>query len=86
MDDLTKLREKIDAIDNQILLDLFQRVKICRAIGELKKKDGKPVHDISRETEVFSRIKERSQLLKLDPIQTERIYHEIVNMCSNVQT
>jgi chorismate mutase len=85
MDDLAVLREKVDAVDDQILRDILQRVKICRAIGELKKQKGKPVHDISRETEVLSRVKERALLLKLDPILTERIYREIVNMCSSVQ-
>jgi chorismate mutase len=85
MDDLAVLREKVDAVDDQILRDILQRVKICRAIGELKKQKGKPVHDISRETEVLNRVKERALLLKLDPILTERIYREIVNMCSSVQ-
>jgi chorismate mutase len=85
MDDLECLREKVDAVDDQILRDIVQRVKICRAIGELKKQQGKPVHDIHREAEVFGRVKERAELLKLDPVIIERIYHEIVNMCSSVQ-
>jgi chorismate mutase len=85
MDDIETLREKIDAVDDQILRDLVQRVKLCRAIGELKKQQGKPVHDISRETEVFRRVKDHALLLKLDPIMAERIYREIVNMCSSVQ-
>jgi chorismate mutase len=85
MDDLETLREKVDAVDDQILRDIVQRVKICRAIGELKKQQGKPVHDIHREAQVFERVKERAELLKLDPIISERIYREIVNMCSSVQ-
>ena len=85
MDDIETLREKIDVVDDQILRDIAQRVKICRAIGELKKQQGKPVHDISRETEVFKRAKERAELIKLDPVKIERLYREIVNMCSSVQ-
>ncbi len=85
MDDLATLREKVDAVDDQILRDIVQRVKICRAIGELKKQQGKPVHDIHREAQVFERVKERAELLKLDPVITERLYREIVNMCSSVQ-
>jgi chorismate mutase len=85
MDEIAVLREKVDAVDDQILRDIVQRVKICRAIGELKKQKGKPVHDVSREIQVFQRIKERAELLKLDPVLTERVYREIVNMCSNVQ-
>jgi chorismate mutase len=85
MDDIEALRDKIDAVDDQILKDIVVRIKICRAIGELKKQQGKPVHDISRETEVFKRVKERAELNKLDPIKIERLYREIVNICTSVQ-
>jgi chorismate mutase len=85
MDDIEALREKIDAVDDQILKDIVVRIKICRAIGELKKQQGKPVHDMSRETEVFKRVKERAELNKLDPIKIERLYREIVNICTSVQ-
>ena len=85
MDNIETLREKIDAVDDQILKDLVVRMKICIAIGELKKQQGKPVHDISRETEVFKRVRERAEIFKLDPIKIERLYREIVNMCSDVQ-
>ena len=85
MDNIETLREKIDAVDDQILKDIVVRIKICRAIGELKKQQGKPVHDISRETEVFKRVKERAEIFKLDPIKIERLYREIVNMCTSVQ-
>jgi chorismate mutase len=85
MDNIEMLREKIDAVDDQILKDLVVRMKICLAIGELKKQHGKPVHDISRETEVFKRVRERAEIFKLDPIKIERLYREIVNMCTSVQ-
>jgi chorismate mutase len=85
MEDIAVLREKVDAVDEQILRDLVQRVKICRAIGDLKKQQCKPVHDIHRETEVIKRVRERAEMLKLDPEKIERIYREIVNMCSSVQ-
>ena len=85
MDDIESLREKIDAVDDQILKDIVVRMKICQAIGELKKKQRKPVHDFSREAEVFKRIKERAELNKLDPVKIERLYREIVNMCTSVQ-
>jgi len=85
MDEISSLREKVDAIDDQILRDMAARVKLCRAIGDLKKQQGKPVHDVNRENEVFKRVKERALLFKVDPVIAERIYREIVNMCSIVQ-
>jgi Chorismate mutase len=85
MEEIEQLREKVDAIDDQILRDLVQRAKVCQAIGELKKQKGKPVQDLHREVEVFKRARERAELFKLDPDHIERIFREIVNMCSAVQ-
>jgi chorismate mutase len=85
MDELAELREKVDATDDQILRTIAQRVKICRAIGELKKQQNKPVQDLNREVQVFKRARERAELFKLDPDKIERLYREIVNMCSAVQ-
>jgi chorismate mutase len=85
MDDIEILRKKIDALDEQIMQTLLQRIEICRTIGEHKKKQGKPVQDLARETQVFNKLKDHAARLKLDPDQIERIYREIVNMCSNVQ-
>ena len=85
MDEIQKLRKKVDEIDDQILKALCERVKICKAIGESKKKQGMPIRDSSRENEVYRRIKEKSVKFQLDPAQIERVYREIVNMCSAVQ-
>jgi chorismate mutase len=85
MDELAELREKVDATDDQILRTIAQRVKICRAIGEFKKQQGKPVQDLNREIQVIKRARERAELFKIDPDKIERLYREIVNMCSAVQ-
>jgi chorismate mutase len=85
MTEIPKLRKKVDEIDDRILAALCERVMVCREIGSVKKKQGKPVKDASRETEVFRQIKEKSAEFGLNPVQIERVYREIVNMCSAVQ-
>ena len=85
MSQIDEMRKKIDAIDEQIIKDLLERIEICRVIGELKKQQGKPIQDRSRETHIFSKVRAQAEKLGLDPAQIERIYREIVNMCSNVQ-
>jgi chorismate mutase len=85
MQDIQQLRKRIDEIDDQILQALCERAKICKAIGDAKKKQGMPVRDTSRENEVFKRVKEKSAQFALDPVQIEAVYREIVNMCSAVQ-
>jgi chorismate mutase len=85
MDEIPKLRKKVDEIDDQILKTLSERVKICKAIGDAKKKQGMPIRDTSRENEIYTRIKEKSAQFQLSPLQIELVYREIVNMCSVVQ-
>jgi chorismate mutase len=85
MDKIPKLRKKVDAIDDQILKALSERVKVCKAIGDAKKKQGMPIRDTSRENEVYMRIKEKSAQFQLNPLQIEQVYREIVYMCSAVQ-
>jgi len=83
--DIKKLRREIDAIDEQIMRFLSERVKVCEAVGASKKTQGLPVHDAQREEEVFQRVHARAAELGLSPIQVEAVYREIVNMCSSVQ-
>jgi chorismate mutase/prephenate dehydratase len=85
MAEIEKLRKKVDTIDDQILAAIRERVKVCKAIGTAKKKQGKPVRDTSRENMVFERVKEKSAKLDLDSDGVEAVYREIVNMCSAVQ-
>ena len=85
MAEIPKLRKKVDEIDDQILTALCERAKVCKAIGDAKKKQGKSIKDSQRETEVFNRVKEKSVEFGLNPVQIERVYREIVNMCSAVQ-
>ena len=85
MAEISKQRKKIDEIDDQILLALCARVKVCKAIGDAKKKQSMSIRDLSRESEVFNRIKEKSVQIGLNAGQVEAIYREIVNMCSAVQ-
>jgi chorismate mutase len=85
MDEIQQLRKKVDEVDEQILNALIERAKICRGIGLVKKKNGMQVRDISRENEIYKRVKEKAVEFHLDPFQVEAVYREIVNMCSAVQ-
>jgi chorismate mutase len=85
MDEIEQLRKRIDAVDDEILAALCERVKVCKAIGAAKKQHGKPVRDAVREQEVYRRLKEKAVGMGLDGAQIEVLYREIVNMCSSVQ-
>jgi monofunctional chorismate mutase len=85
MDEIALYRKQVDEIDEQILTALCQRVKICKAIGVAKKKKGLAVRDVAREEEVYKRVKQWAEDFHLSFQQVEKVYREIVNMCSAVQ-
>lgn len=85
MEDIQKLRKKIDEIDENILRLLGERSEICRSIGLLKKEQGMPIIDEYRETQVYTNIRAKTADFGLDADLVEAIYRQIVNMCSNVQ-
>ena len=55
--DLSKEREKIDAIDSKIVALLEERMDVCIEIGRKKAQSGAPVLDTSRENEKINKIK-----------------------------
>lgn len=85
MQEIQKLRKRIDEIDEQILRLLGERAEISRSIGLLKKEKGIPVTDTYRENQVYRNIREKASDFGLDADQVEAIYRQIVNMCISVQ-
>jgi len=85
LDELELYRKEVDQVDELILKALTERVKICMAIGLVKKKRGLQVRDVSRENDVYKKVIEKSAKLGLDSTKVEALYREIVNMCSAVQ-
>ena len=53
---LTALRESIDAVDDDLLLMLNERMYYTKQIGEYKKLENLPVHNPEREKEIVERL------------------------------
>ena len=85
MGDISRLRKRIDELDELILDTLSERAETCRLIGELKKKQKIPIKDTPRENDVYAHIRKKATVLGLDPAQLEEVYRQIVNICSTVQ-
>tara|TARA_Y100000310_G_scaffold267555_1_gene279599 strand:+ start:598 stop:840 length:243 start_codon:yes stop_codon:yes gene_type:complete len=77
MNEIKKLRNKIDRIDIKLVKTLHKRIKIASKIKQLKEKNKIKIEDKSREKEITDRLK----LLKLLNSKTiEKIYKEIFNI------
>ena len=77
--ELKKLRNEIDKIDNQILNLLNERMKIVKKVGELKNNSNAPVYRPEREKEIIERLtslsKKQNGILNKEEI--EAIFLEI---------
>ncbi|MBQ8765569.1 MAG: chorismate mutase [Clostridia bacterium] len=56
MEDLSKIREKINEIDNKIVELWKERMETCLSVAQYKKENNLPVLDAKRETELLNRI------------------------------
>lgn len=69
MTDLSRLREEIDAVDNEIVRLLEQRMVLSKKVGEYKDANGIPILDRKREDEV---VQSRVRMLS-DPSFSEAV-------------
>jgi chorismate mutase/prephenate dehydratase len=80
-DDIRKLRNDIDALDDEIAERLQKRASIARKIGELK--GGGPAYRPERESEVLRRISLKKGLLA--PERLAGVFREIISACRGLE-
>ena len=88
VEELKKLREEIDRIDEEILKLLNERAKIAKRIGEIKNKYNLPIHVPEREREIFEKVlkinKEKfGEFFPNDALL--HIYREIISACLSLE-
>ena len=54
--ELSKLRQQIDSLDNELIHTLSERMKVCLAVGEFKKKHHVAVVQSNRFNELLARL------------------------------
>ncbi|AJC85272.1 chorismate mutase / prephenate dehydratase [Campylobacter peloridis] len=84
MKDLENLRNKIDAIDDQILNLLNERMLYVKDIGTIKQNLGGSIYRPERERAIINRLKSYNQGI-LDQNAIEAIYQEIFAVSRNLE-
>jgi chorismate mutase len=84
--EIGKLRDEINRLNVEIVERLAQRVEVAQRIGEVKLRHGKPVVDRSREARVYDQIRELAMRSEVDPDGVERVFREVVRLCTEAQT
>ena len=81
---LEECREKIDAIDTEILRLLNLRAGLARGVGRIKASAGLPIIDLRREDVVLRRVA-RDSAGEISPDAVVRIYGEILAESRRIQ-
>ena len=81
---IVALRERIDAMDEQIVRLISERAAAAAAIGQLKGRAELPVYEPKREEEVFSNVR------KLNPgpladAELLHVYERIIDVMRTLQ-
>ena len=77
MDNIDDLRERINAIDDELLRLFNERAKLALAIGRMKKNQGLPIHIPSREEQIITRVQEENPG-PLSPTSIARLYEQLI--------
>jgi chorismate mutase len=77
-------RQKIDALDEQIVRLINERAAAAQAIGELKQKAGLPVYEPQREKDVFEHVR-RTNPGPLSEAEIVDVYERIIDVMRALQ-
>ena len=78
--DLATLRERIEAVDREIIRLLAERLKIVEGVVEAKLAAASPFRDREREESLLARLRAIATEAGLDAHQIERLYRVIMDM------
>src|SRR3954463_15680126 len=78
--DLSSLRDRIEAVDRQIIALLAERLKIVEDVAAAKLASASPFRDKQREELLLQRLRHQATEAGLDPHQVERMYRVVMDM------
>ena len=80
-EEIKPYRDEIDRLNNEIIALIAERQQAALAIGEIKKRYGKPVVDKVREQAILDKIKGKAPAQGINPEALERVFKEIIKLC-----
>lgn len=83
-DNLTKLRERINQLDEQLVELISERAQVAVEIGKTKTSVGSEVYDPLRERTVIEKIDALNQG-PLDKGAMEEVFTAIITVCREIQ-
>ncbi len=84
-DEISRLRDHIDSIDDAILKHLSRRAEVARALAVEKRVQKLADRDVPREEEVVARVRGIAFHRGLPVEETEAIFRAIITMSRRIQ-
>ena len=84
MSELDVLRKDIDVIDERIADLLLSRFAVVKEIGAVKKRDGIPVTNASREEEVIAKVRSYA-LDAAEKDAVEKVYRAVIQASKDLE-
>jgi chorismate mutase/prephenate dehydratase len=78
--DLSTLRDRIDAVDRQIIALLAERLRIVEQVATAKLEAASPFRDRDREQRLLVRLRGHASEAGIDPHEVERLYRVVMDM------
>ena len=82
---LDELRERIIAVDDEIIKLIGERRDLVLEVGRIKESLGLPILDPAREAQVVRRVAERSRALGVDEELTRDVIWRIISSARQAQ-
>jgi chorismate mutase len=82
--EIPEWRNKIDALDEQIVQLLSERAAAAAAIGKLKQQHGSPIYEPQREQTVFEHVR-KANPGPLSDVQIQHVYERIMDVMRQLQ-
>jgi chorismate mutase len=82
---LDTVRAEITRIDTGIVRLIAERQELALKIAQIKIKEGIPVHDEKRATEVLNSVFEQAVEQKIDPVVVQKVFELLIAMSEDRQ-
>jgi chorismate mutase len=84
-EEIEGLRGEINRLNAEIVEKLAERVEVALRIGEVKRRHGRPIVDMSRESKVYQQVQELAQGKGIDSEGVVRVFREIIRLCTEAE-
>ncbi|MGU9951027.1 MAG: prephenate dehydratase [Gammaproteobacteria bacterium WSBS_2016_MAG_OTU1] len=83
-EDLLKIREQIDSVDDKLMALLRERATLAKKVGDIKQQAGEQgFARLDRQADILRRLAPKGELLKKESVRA--IYNEIMSACLAVE-